>query len=126
MFGIPFSKTVSLFLNQKIWVPSKFFMFSTSVSSFNLKTRFFFFFVWVPCHFSERPGHVLAFFKIGFVFLILLPLPIIFTVTPLITFTHLCLSSLPHTEHESLSPPLHTTLIYAYPHSLSNYPNGFI
>ena len=39
-----FQKLFPLFLNQKIWVPSKFFMFSTLVSSFNLKTRFFFFF----------------------------------------------------------------------------------
>jgi hypothetical protein len=42
LFGTPFLKTVSLFVNQKMRVPPNFFLFGTPVSDFNLKNGLFF------------------------------------------------------------------------------------
>ena len=42
MFGIPFLKTVFLFVNQKIGIPSNFFMFGTLFFYFNLKNNLVF------------------------------------------------------------------------------------
>ena len=116
MFDTLFSKTISLFVNQKMWIPSKFFMFGELVSIFNLKKRNVFLY---GSHaiFQAWPYFVL--FWIGFIFLVLLPLSLIFTVMPLITFLHTCVSLLYHTQNTNPSLLHYTTLIYAYPHSLT-------
>ena len=81
-----------------------FYVWRTSFNFQSQKTECFF--VWVACHFSGLTLFCPFLNRIYFPCFITVVINIYGHAINYI-FTHPCLSSLPYTEHESLSPPLH-------------------
>ena len=81
-----------------------FYVWRTSFNFQSQKTECFF--VWVACHFSGLTLFCPFLNRICFPCFIIVVINIYGHAINYI-FTHPCLSSLPYTEHESLSPPLH-------------------